>query len=246
MPHIITYTEEIEERGYCQQRPELKTGDKYLHEVDGKMRLRIVRSVHFDKYVWENVAQWTTVIEEYFEEEYKMEILPMNTGNPQSYVEVGVHPTFSSSRHSSCPHGLCAQLHENVPVFIAKSLIGVLTCDQDKVQGELFIPSFIGRRAIKGIAPFGFYGCRHLKTVVIDSPVVIAYKYAFAKSGVEEMRFNEEVPVMLHITALDDCENIPKFDRLFDRPFPGKYLFRGGEAFHEWEEDLRKNHFLPN
>lgn len=220
MPHIITYTEEIEERGYCQQRPEPRTGDKYLHEVDGQQRLRIVRSVHFDKYVWENVAQWTTVIEEYFEEEYKMKILPMNIGNPNSYVEV--------------------------PVFIAKSLIGVLSCDQDKVQGELFIPSFIGIRAIRGIAPFGFYGCRHLKTVVIDSPVVIAYKYAFAKSGVEEMRFNEEVPVMLHITALDDCENIPKFDRLFDRPFPGKYLFRGGEAFHEWEEDLRKNHFLPN
>ena len=47
MPHIITYTEEIEEHGYCQQRPELKTGDKYLHEVDGKKRLRIVLSLGF-------------------------------------------------------------------------------------------------------------------------------------------------------------------------------------------------------
>ena len=218
MPHIITYTEEIEEHGYCQQCPELKTGDKYLHEVDGKMRLRIVRSVHFDKYVWENVAQWTTVIEEFFEEEYKMKILPMNIGNPNSYIEV--------------------------PVFIANSLIGVLTCDQDKVQGELFVPSFIGIRAIRGIAPFGFYGCKRLNTVIIDSPVAIAYEYAFAESGVTDMRFNEEVPVMLHITALDNCENIPKFDKLFDKPFPGKYQMRGGEAFREWEQKLIELHFI--
>ena len=78
MPHIITYTEEIEEHGYCQQRPELRTGDKYLHEVDGEKRLRIVLSVHFDKYVWENVAQWTTIIMEYFENEYKLKELPIN------------------------------------------------------------------------------------------------------------------------------------------------------------------------
>lgn len=39
MPHIITYTEEIEEHGYCQQRPELKTGDKYLHEVAAGRRI---------------------------------------------------------------------------------------------------------------------------------------------------------------------------------------------------------------
>lgn len=56
MPHVINYTEEIEEHGYCQQRPELRTGDKYLYEVDGKKRLRIVKSVQFDKYVWEDVA----------------------------------------------------------------------------------------------------------------------------------------------------------------------------------------------
>lgn len=36
MPHVITYTEEVEEHGYCQQRPELRTGDKYLYEVGGK------------------------------------------------------------------------------------------------------------------------------------------------------------------------------------------------------------------
>ena len=57
MPHCITYTEEIEEHGNCQQQPALTTGEKYLHEVDGQKRLRIVKSVHFDKYVWENVAQ---------------------------------------------------------------------------------------------------------------------------------------------------------------------------------------------
>ena len=76
--------------------------------------------------------------------------------------------------------------------------------------------------------------------------VVIAYEYAFAKSGITDMTFNEDVPVMLHVTALDDCENLPKFDRLFDRPFSGKYLFRGGEAFSKWEEDLRKDHFLSS
>ena len=74
MSHIIKYSEEIEEHGFCQERPELHTGDKYLHEVDGKQRLRIVRSVHFDKYVWEDVAQWTTVIEEFFAEEYTLTI----------------------------------------------------------------------------------------------------------------------------------------------------------------------------
>ena len=212
MPHIITYTEEIEEHGFCQQRPALKTGDKYLHEVDGQKRLRIVLSVHFDKYVWENVAQWTTTIEEFFEGEYQLKMLPMNIGTPQSYVDV--------------------------PVFIANGLVGVLTCDQDKVKGELSIPSHIGVKAIRGVAPFGFYDCKRLKTVVIDSPVAIAYEYAFAKSGVTDMKFNEVVPVMLHITALDDCENLPKFDRLFDRPFSGKYQMLGGDAFREWE----KNH----
>ena len=217
MSHIITYTEEIEEHGYCQQRPELRTGDKYLYEVDGAKRLRIVKSVHFDKYVWENVAQWTTTIEEYFEEEYELTTLPIN---------IGILSTT------------------DLPVFIAKGLIGVLTCNKDAVEGELFIPSHIGKRAIRGIAPLGFYDCLRLKTVIIDPPVVIAYEYAFAKSGITDMKFNEEVPVMLHITALDSCENLPKFDRLFDKPFPGKYQIRGGEAFREWEEELYRLRFL--
>ena len=216
MPHCITYTEEIEEHGNCQQQPALTTGEKYLHEVDGQKRLRIVKSVHFDKYVWENVAQWTTVIEEYDEKEYKMRILPINIGTP-SYSEV--------------------------PVFIAQSLIGVLTCDKEKVEGELFIPSHIGIWAIRGVAPYGFYDCQRLKTVVIDSPVAIAYEYAFAKSGITDVTFNEEVPVMLHITALDDCENLPKFDKLFDKPFKGKYLMRGGDAFREWEDEVHRQFF---
>lgn len=49
MSHIITYTEEIEEHGYCQERPALNTGDRYLYEVDGKKRLRIVLSVQNTK-----------------------------------------------------------------------------------------------------------------------------------------------------------------------------------------------------
>ena len=216
MPHCITYTEEIEEHGNCQQQPALTTGEKYLHEVDGQKRLRIVKSVHFDKYVWENVAQWTTVIEEYDEKEYKMRILPINIGTP-GYSEV--------------------------PVFIAQSLIGVLTCDKEKVEGELLIPSHIGIWAIRGVAPYGFYDCQRLKTVVIDSPVAIAYEYAFAKSGVTDMTFNEEVPAMLHITALDDCENLPKFNKLYDKPFKGKYLMRGGDAFREWEDEVHRQFF---
>ena len=78
MAHIITYTEEIEEHGYCQQRPSLYTGDKYLLEVEGEKRLRIVRSVDFDKYVWENVAQWSITIVEYFNDEYSLGTLIMN------------------------------------------------------------------------------------------------------------------------------------------------------------------------
>ena len=214
MPHIITYTEEIEEHGYCQQRPELRTGDKYLYEVDGERRLRIVLSVHLDKYVWENVAQWTTTIMEFFEDEYKLKELPINIGTP-NYIDVSV--------------------------FIAKSLIGVLTCDKDKIRGELFIPDCFGIWAIRGVAPFGFYDCQHLETVKFDSRIIIAYEYAFAKSGVTDIIFWEElqqIPMMLHITAFDDCDRLPKFDKIFDRPFRGKYLFRGGDAFHEWEEKL--------
>ena len=113
MSHIITYTEEIEEHGHCQERPVLRTGDKYLYEVEGKKRLRIVLSVHFDKYVWENVAQWTTTIMEFFEDEYKLIAFPINIGTPN---------------------------HVDVPVFIANNLIGVLTCYKDKIRGKLSIP----------------------------------------------------------------------------------------------------------
>jgi hypothetical protein len=217
MPHIITYTEEIEEHGYCQQRPELRTGDKYLHEVDGEKRLRIVLSVHLDKYVWENVAQWTTTIEEYSEEEYMLTTVLMN---------------FRRS------------IQSEIPVFVANGMIGVLTCDKDLAIGDLIIPSKRFNVVIKGVAPFGFYDCQQLTKVIFDAKVVIAYEYAFAKSGIKEMDFNELVPVMVHITAIDGCENLPKFDSLFDRPFPGKYQIRGGDAFREWEEELYRLHFL--
>lgn len=212
MPHLITYTEEIEEHGYCQQRPDLRTGDKYLHEVDGKKRLRIVLSVRFDRYVWENVAQWTTVIEEYLEDEYTLCTLSVDGSD--------------------------------VPVFVAHGMIGVLTSDKDKIRGELIIPSRIGKTIVKGVARYGFYDCANLTKVIFSPMVVIAYEYAFAKSGIKDMAFNEEVSVMVHFTAVDGCENLPKFDRIFDRPFPGLYLIRGGEIFQKWEEDLRKLYFL--
>lgn len=217
MPHIIRHTEEIEEHGFCQQRPSLQTGDKYLIEVDGEKRLRIVLSVELDKYVWDNVAQWTTTLMEFGEGEYKIKELPINIGHPS---------------------------HTDIPVFIANNLIGVLTCDKDKVQGELFIPFHIGICEIRGVAPFGFYDCKHLEKVIVDSPVVIAYEYAFGKSGITDMVFNEEVPTMLHTTAIDGCDNLPKFNKIFDRPFSGKYLFRGGDAFCEWEEKLYELHYL--
>ena len=217
MPHTITYTEEIEEHGYCQQRPELHTGDKYLHEVEGKKRLRIVQSVHFDKYVWENVAQWTTIIEEFFEEEYTLTTVLMNFGQP---------------------------CQSEVPVFVANGMMGVLTCDKEKVNGELIIPSKRFNVPVKGMAPFGFYDCEKLTKVIFDARVVIAYEYAFAKSGITEMVFNEIVPVFVHTTAIDHCDSLPKFDRLFDRPFPGKYMICGGELFHKEEEELRRLHFI--
>ncbi|MBR5687341.1 MAG: hypothetical protein IKX36_05225 [Prevotella sp.] len=216
MSHIIKYSEEIEEHGFCQERPELHTGDKYLHEVDGKQRLRIVRSVHFDKYVWEDVAQWTTVIEEFFAEEYTLTTVLVNYGQPDQ---------------------------SEIPVFVANGMIGVLSRDKDSVCGELFIPSRRFNVAVKGVAPFGFYDCQHLSRVVFDAQVVIVYPFAFAKSGISEMVFNDVVPVMVHTTAIDGCEHLPKFDTLFGRPFPGKYLFRGGEAFDEWEEKLKELHF---
>ena len=212
MPHVITYTEEIEEHGYCQQRPDLRAGDKYLREVDGQKRLRIVLSVHLDRYVWENVAQWTTVIEEYLEDEYSLCVLSVDGSD--------------------------------VPVFVARGMIGVLTSDKDKICGELVIPPRVKDTIVKGVARYGFFDCKQLAKVVFSPMVVIAYEYAFAKSGIEDMAFNEEVAVMVHITAVDDCERLPKFDRIFDRPFPGLYLMRGGEIFQKWEENLRKDHFI--
>ena len=160
MPHIITYTEEIEEHGYCQQRPELRTGDKYLYEVDGEKRLRIVLSVHFDKYVWENVAQWTTTIQEYFEEKYTLTTVLMNEGQPNQ---------------------------SEIPVFIANGMMGVLTGDKDLVKGELVIPPKGFNQAVRGVAPFGFYDCQNLTKVTFEPNVVIAYEYAFSKSGIKEM-----------------------------------------------------------
>ena len=217
MPHIITYTEEIEEHGYCQQRPEWEDGQKYLHEVEGKKRLRIVLSVHFDKYVWEDVAQWTTTFQEYFEEEYTLATVLMNEGQPNQ---------------------------SEIPVFIANGMMGVLTGDKDMVKGELVIPPKGFNQAVRGVAPFGFYDCQNLTKVTFEPNVVIAYEYAFSKSGIKEMIFNEVVPVMMHITAIDDCEGLPKFDKIFDKPFPGKYQMRGGEVFREWEEKLYQLHFL--
>lgn len=212
MSHLITYTEEIEECGYCQQRPELRTGDKYLHEVDGKMRLRIVLSVRFDRYVWENVAQWITVIEEYLDDEYTLCALSVDGSD--------------------------------VPVFVAHRMIGVLTSDKDKIRGELVVPSKIGKTTVKGVARYGFYDCANLTKVVFSPMVVIAYEYAVAKRGIRDMAFNEDVSVMVHFTAVDGCKNPTKFDCIFDRPFSGLYLIRGGEIFQKWEEDLRKIHYL--
>lgn len=179
--------------------------------------MHIVRSVHFGKYVWENVAQWTTVIEEYFEEEYTLTTVLMNFGQ------------LSQSE---------------VPVFVANGMMGVLTCDKERVCGELFIPSKRFNVPIKGVAPFGFYDCQQLTKVIFDARVVIAYEYAFAKSGIRDMEFNEIVPVMVHISALDGCEHLPKFDKILDKSLPGKYQIRGGDAFCEWEEELYRLHFL--
>ena len=212
MSHIITYTEEIEEHGSCQQQPALETGDKYLLEVEGKMRLRIVKSVHFDRYVWEDVAQWSTTIEEYFEEEYTLLSIPVDAST--------------------------------VSVFVANGLLGILSRDRDLLRGDLIVPASIGHVPVRGVAPFGFYDCRKLTQVVFAPMVGIVYEYAFAKSGIRTMAFNDELAVMVHNTAIDGCDSLPKFDSLFDRPFPGLYLFRGGQVFEEWEEKLKQMHFL--
>ena len=131
-----------------------------------------------------------------------------------------------------------------LPVFIANGMIGVLTCDMDFVYGELAIPPVVGNHPVRGVAPFGFYDCKDLVKVTFKPMVVIVYQYAFAHSGLKEMVFNEEVPVFIHTSAIDHCDNMPKFDRLFDRPFSGKYMFCGGEMFHNQEEELRRLHFI--
>ena len=202
MSHIITYTEEIEERGHCQQRPSLETGDKYLLEVEGKMRLRIVKDVHFDKYVWEDVAQWTTTIEEFFEEEYVFLSMPEEASA--------------------------------IPVFVANGLVGVLSKDKDQVRGEIVIPASIGTVVVRGVAPCGFYDCRNLTQVTFAPMVAIVHEYAFAKSGIKNLVFNDTLAIMVHLTAVADCASLPKFDPIFDRPFPGMYLFRSGSAFEKW------------
>ena len=98
MPHIINHTEEIEERGLCQQRPELETGDKYLLGVEGKKRLRIVKSVQFIRYVWEDVALWSTTIEEYFEEEYSLLSMPVGTSSIPVFVANGLIGVLSCNK----------------------------------------------------------------------------------------------------------------------------------------------------
>lgn len=212
MSHIITYTEEIEEHGLCQQQPALETGEKYLLEVEGKMRLRIVKDVRFDRYVWEDVAQWSTTIEEYFEEEYTLLLIPVDVST--------------------------------VSVFVANGLIGILSRDRDLLRGDLIVPASIGHVPVRGVAPFGFYDCRNLTQVTFAPMVGIVYEYAFAKSGIRTMTFNDELAIMVHNTAIDGCDSLPKFDPLFDRPFPGMYLFRGGQMFEEWEKKLKQTHFL--
>lgn len=219
MPHIIEYTEEIEEHGLCQEEPALKSGDKYLHEVDGKMRLRIVLSVHFDKYVWEDVAQWTTVILEYFEEEYTL--------RSHSFI-------------------VDKEVKVKVPVFVANGLIGVLSCDKDNVQGTLVVTDINGDIEIRGVAPFGFYDCQHLKKVNFGHFAKIAYEYAFANSGVSELFGGWGVPVMFHSTAIEGCKNLPGIDTLNDSMLNGYGLILcDSDAFRKQEEELCRHHFLP-
>lgn len=218
MPHIISYTEEIEEHGFCDQCPDLKTGDKYLHEVEGKQRLRIVKYVELERYVWENVAQWRIVIEEYLEEEYVLDYIPIKV--------------------SPCK---IARLR----VFVAKGMIGVLTCDKDDVCGELYLPARTQTSEVRGVAPFGFYECTALTKVRFAPMLVIVYEYAFAHcSNLKEMEFNDELPISVHSTAIEHCDNLPKFQPLTEFPFPGKYMFFTEPAFRQEEKKLQQMHFI--
>ena len=74
--------------------------------------------------------------------------------------------------------------------------------------------------------------------------VVIAYPFAFAHSNLKEIVFNDEVPVYVHTTALDHCDKMPKFDKLFDRPFSGKYMICSEKMFENNEKELRRLHFI--
>lgn len=220
MPHIIEYTEEIEEHGWCQQEPALAAGDKYLHEVEGKKRLRIVLSVHFDKYVWEDVAQWTTTIQEYFEEEYMLCSLSIYTDEKNK---------------------------EEITVFVADNMMGVLTCDKDKVRGTVVVPNHIGDIDVRGVAPFGFYNCKNLTKVSFTHFVVIAYEYAFANSGVREFFCGYGMPVMLHRTAIDGCKNLDTSnEELCETSAYRNFILRSGRTFREHEEELYRMHFLDH
>ena len=76
----------------------LETGDKYLLEVEGKKRLRIVKSVQFVRYVWEDVALWSTTIEEYFEEEYSLLSMPVGTSSIPVFVANGLIGVLSCNK----------------------------------------------------------------------------------------------------------------------------------------------------
>ena len=72
---------------------------------------------------------------------------------------------------------------------------------------------------------------KNLTKVVFSPMVAIVYPIAFSYSGLKEMVFNDEIPVFLHISSIDHCDALPPFDRIFESPFPDKYMFRGGQAF---------------
>ena len=66
MPFTITREEEIEEHGYCQQKPVLVKGDRY---IDDSGRYCEVENVRFVRYVWEDVALWEIRITVYNRDE---------------------------------------------------------------------------------------------------------------------------------------------------------------------------------
>ncbi len=55
MSHIITYTEEIEDHVFCQRRPALETGEKYLLEIGE----RVLNDRRAEEQLWgPYVGQW--------------------------------------------------------------------------------------------------------------------------------------------------------------------------------------------